>query len=248
MLLVLALPCAASEAAPDRVTVFAAASLKESLDEVGKAWTQRSGQEVVVSYAASSALARQIEQGAPADVFISADGEWLDYLEQRDLLVDATRFDLVGNRMVLVTPSGSPQGPLSTRATDQLLAALGDGGRLAVAETTSVPAGRYARAALKNTGGWERLKPRLAQGENVRAALSFVARGEAPLGIVYATDAQAEPRVRVVATFDAADHPAIVYPAAGLRSAHAARAEGFLAFLRSEEARAIFARFGFTTP
>jgi len=244
----LALTCAAGETAPARLTVFAAASLQESLDEVVKAWARRSGQDVVVSYAASSALARQIEQGAPADVFISADGEWLDYLEQRDLLVDATRFNLVGNRLVLVAPSGSPQGPLSPRSADQLLAALGDDGRLAVAETASVPAGRYARAALESTGGWERLKPRLAQGENVRAALAFVARGEAPLGIVYATDAQAEPKVRVVAMFDAADHPAIVYPAAGLRSARAARAEGFLAFLRSEEARAIFARFGFTTP
>lgn len=248
LLLALALPCAASEPAPDRVTVFAAASLKESLDEAGKAWTRRSGQQLRVSYAASSALARQIEQGAPADVFISADGEWMDYLEQRDLLVEASRFDLVGNRLVLVVPSGSTQGPLSPRSTDQLLAALGDGGRLAVAETTAVPAGRYARAALERTGGWERLTPRLAQAENVRAALAFVARGEAPLGIVYATDAQAEPKVRVVATFDAADHPAIVYPAAALRPGHVARAEGLLAFLRGEEARAIFVRYGFTTP
>lgn len=248
VLAALALCCGASAAAPARITVFAAASLQESLDEVVQAWRLRSGQPVVVSYAASSALARQIEQGAPADVFISADGDWMDYLEQRDLLAASTRFDLVGNRLVLVAPSGSVQRPLSPRAYEPLLAALGDQGRLAVAETTSVPAGRYARAVLQANGGWEPLKSRLAQGESVRAALAFVARGEAPLGIVYATDAQAEPKVRVVATFDAADHPAIVYPAAGLRSAPAARARGFLAFLRSEQARAIFARYGFTTP
>ncbi|MFY2764133.1 molybdate ABC transporter substrate-binding protein [Arenimonas sp. MALMAid1274] len=250
LLLALALgtPCVASETAPARITVFAAASLQESLDQAARRWMRRSGQEVVVSYAASSALARQIEQGAPADVFISADGEWMDYLEQRDLIAPATRFDVVGNAMVVVVPVGSPVRSLSLDTPATLIAALGDGGRLAMAETTAVPAGRYARAALARRGLWPAVQDRLAQGDSVRGALAFVARGEAPVGIVYATDALAEPRVRVVARFDRSDHPAIRYPAARVAASATPQVDGFLAFLRSAEMQDVFKRAGFSIP
>ncbi len=228
------------------VRVFAAASLTESLDEIGRAWTRESGQDVVVSYAASSALARQIEQGAPADVYISADQEWMDYLEQRGLIEPSTRANLAGNRLVLVAPAAAKPPSPTPSTVPGWLATLGERDRLAVAETTSVPAGRYARVALELNGGWPLVESRLVQGENVRAALAYVARGEVPLGVVYATDAQAEPKVMVVAVFSADDHPAITYPFAMVKSAHPARAEGFMTFLRSEEALKILARYGFT--
>ena len=242
-----AAPGAAPVPVPEKITVFAAASLKESLDAVATRWTQLSGQDVVVSYAASSALARQVEQGAPAHVFISADEEWMDYLQQRALVDPASRYDLVGNQLVVIAPADSPQQALALDAAG-LRAALGEKGRLAVAETSAVPAGRYARTALERRGLWATVQARLAQGDNVRAALAFVARGEAPLGVVYATDAKAEPRVRVVARFDAADHPAIVYPAARVTSADATQVDGFLVFLRGEEARRVFDAAGFTMP
>ena len=225
------------------LTVFAAASLKESLDEAAAAYQQQTGIRVRVSYAASSALARQIEQGAPADVFVSADLEWMDYLQARNKLDVATRRSLLGNQLVLIAPKASKaQVDLKRPAT--LLAALGNG-RLAVGQTRTVPAGKYAKASLESLSLWNGVKARLAESESVRAALMLVARGETPLGIVYASDAKAEPGVRVVATFPGESHPAIVYPVAALRGARSAHASQFVQWLGSPAADAIFTQHGF---
>ncbi len=248
--LALFLPLAAQGAPspppPPPITVFAAASLQESLDEVVRLWTERSHQLIVVSYAASSALARQIEQGAPVQVFFSADLEWMDYLQTRDLIVPGTRQNIVRNRLVLVAPTASGSGEVAL-TSEGLSTALGNG-RLAVAETVSVPAGRYARQALVAMELWDGVAERTAEADNVRAALAFVARGEAPLGIVYITDAKAEPKVRVVAEIPSTQHAPIVYPVARLASAEAVQAEGFLDFLAGPEARAVFDRAGFEAP
>lgn len=246
-LLFLALVATLPAAAAGQVTVFAAASLQEGLDEVGRLWTSRSGQRVVVSYAASSALARQIEQGAPAQVFVSADEEWMDYLAARQLIDTASRIDLVRNRLVVVGRAADGPDPLNL-VPGALTAALGPQGRLAIAETQSVPAGRYAQQALESLGLWGEVSGRLAQGDNVRAALAFVARGEAPLGIVYASDAHAEPKVRVLARFPPESHAPIVYPAARVAGADAAAVDGFLQFLAGAEARVVFQRAGFERP
>lgn len=246
--LVAALPsvAAAHQSAPEPILVFAAASLQGSLDDVATAWTKRSGQQVKISYAGSAALAKQIAQGAPADVFVSADEQSMDTLQAQGAIDPATRFDLVGNRLVLVAPADG--GPRAVALTRRGVADALGGGRLAMAETTTVPAGRYGRAALTTLDLWTTVSAQLAESDNVRGALAFVARGEAPLGIVYATDAKAEPRVRVVATFPARTHPRIVYPAARVRAADARRSAGFLAFLHGREAQAAFARAGFTAP
>lgn len=226
------------------LTVFAAASLKESLDEAAAAYQQQTGVPVRVSYAASSALARQIEQGAPADVFFSADLEWMDYLQQRDKVQEATRRSLLGNQLVLVAPKASKaQVDLKRPAT--FLAALGNG-RLAVGQTQTVPAGKYAKASLESLSLWNGVKARLAESESVRAALMLVARGETPLGIVYASDAKAEPGVRVLATFPEDSHPPIVYPVAALRGERSAQAAQFVQWLASPAAGAIFQRRGFS--
>ena len=226
------------------LTVFAAASLKEALDEAAAAYRRQTGVPVRVSYAASSALARQIEQGAPADVFFSADLEWMDYLQQRNRLDVATRRSLLGNRLVLIAPRAS-KAQVDLRRPATLLAALGDG-RLAVGQTRTVPAGKYAKASLESLSLWNGVRPRLAESESVRAALMLVARGETPLGIVYASDAKAEPGVRVVATFPEDSHPPIVYPVAALRGARAAQAARFLQWLASPAADALFTKRGFT--
>lgn len=226
------------------LTVFAAASLKEALDEAAAAYRKQTGVPVRVSYAASSALARQIEQGAPADVFFSADLEWMDYLQQRNRLDVATRRSLLGNRLVLIAPRAS-KAQVDLRRPATLLAALGDG-RLAVGQTRTVPAGKYAKASLESLSLWNGVRPRLAESESVRAALMLVARGETPLGIVYASDAKAEPGVRVVATFPEDSHPPIVYPVAALRGARAAQATRFVQWLASPAADALFTKRGFT--
>lgn len=231
-LAVLACVFASSAPAADGLLVFAAASLKNALDEVNRAYDAP----VRTSYAASSALARQIERGAPADVFLSADADWMDYLERRGQVVKGTRRPLLGNRLVWVAPAGSP-------VPAEPLALLGQSGRLAIADPAHVPAGKYARAALEHAGTWDRIAGRLAPAENVRAALALVARGEAPLGVVYETDARAEPKVRVLARIDARLHPRIEYPAAAVRgSPGTAR---YLAFLASPTAAAIFEKHGF---
>lgn len=226
------------------VTVFAAASLQNVLTEVGKGWTAKTGREVRFSFAASSAIARQIEQGAPADIFISADADWMDYLAQRSLIAQATRSNLLTNRLALIAPVSS-KARLTVARGFPLARALGDG-RLAMA-APEVPAGKYGEAALTSLGVWGSVRDRTARGENVRTALQFVARGETPFGVVYDTDAKVEPKVRIVGLFPAGSHPPILYPAA-LVVGGQADAVGFLVYLRGPQAGAVFARYGFTRP
>jgi molybdate transport system substrate-binding protein len=230
--------------ADEPLIVFAAASLKESLDEAGKAYQAGGGAELKISYANSLALARQLEQGAPADVFISADQASMDYAAGKNAIAEDSRFNLLGNQLVVV--AGGDSALTSLDLTPRaFIAALGTG-RLATGEVTSVPAGKYARAALEKLGLWATVEPRLAMAENVRAALVFVTRGEAPLGIVYATDALAEPKVKVVARFPPESHPPIVYPAALTTRSKNPAAPKLLTFLRSDAARAVFEARGFT--
>ncbi|WP_027133381.1 molybdate ABC transporter substrate-binding protein [Geminicoccus roseus] len=245
-LLALGLLLPAGARAGETITVFAAASLKNALDEAMAAFTTRTGTDVVASYAASSALAKQIEAGAPADLFISADLSWMDYLDGQGLIDPASRIDLLGNALVLIAPAGAPRRELQIGPGMDLAAALGQG-RLAVGQVDSVPAGRYAKAALQSLEAWPAAQPRLAQADNVRAALALVARGEAPLGIVYASDAASTDEVEIVGTFPPASHPPIIYPAA-LVAAEDARPEAaaFLAFLQGAEAAAAFRKAGFT--
>ena len=233
------------------ITVFAAASLADAIEEIARVFTAGGGAAgtnsathavVRTSFAASSVLARQIEAGAPADVFISADVEWMDYLDARHLLRAGTRRALLGNRLVLVAPETSTVQVTLVPHVD-LTAALA-GGRLATGDPDSVPVGRYAQAALTRLGVWQQLAPQLVRAENVRAALEYVARGEAALGIVYRTDALAEKRVRVVATFPADSHPPIIYPLA-LTVGASPEATAFETFLESAAARGIFIRYGF---
>ena len=220
-------------------TIFAAASLRNALDEVAAAFPSK----VTISYGASSALARQIEAGAPADVFISADLAWMDYLEKKGLLAAGTRRNPLGNRLVLIAPVRKPV-KLQPAPGFPLGKALGNG-RLALAEPNSVPAGRYAKAALEKLGVWSDMAGRVAAADNVRAALALVARGEAPLGVVYQTDARAEPSVMIAGTFPADSHPPIVYPVAAVKGAKGG-AMPFLAHLSTPRARAIFEKHGFT--
>jgi molybdate transport system substrate-binding protein len=231
-------------AQPRDVVVFAAASLKNALDEISAAWRRETGKTAVVSFAASSALARQIEQGAPADLFISADLDWMDYLQQRNLIKPDTRTNLLGNRLVLIAPKESTL--TATIAAGFDLAGLLGSGRLAMADTNAVPAGKYGKAALEALGAWSPVASKVAQAENVRAALLLVSRGEAPLGIVYETDAVADPNVRIVDAFPANTHPAIVYPVALTSGGRSPEASAFLAYLRSAKAMPIFRRQGFT--
>lgn len=225
------------------LTVFAAASLKEAMDEAAAAYQREHGTAVRVSYAASSTLARQIEHGAPADVFFSADLEWMDYLQRRGNVDPAARHNLLGNRLVLIAPRNRAAS-VDLHRHGALAAALGTG-RLAIGQTSSVPAGKYARAALQSLGAWDNVESRLAESDSVRAALMLVARGETPLGIVYRSDASAEPAVRVVATFPADSHPTIIYPVAALNGADKAAASAFVDWLSSPAARPIFERRGF---
>lgn len=220
--------------------VFAAASLRNALDEIAATAPVKP----VVSYAASSALARQIEGGAPAQVFISADLDWMDYLDQRKLIQSATRRNLLGNKLVLVAPSATASSIAIQKGFG--LAGLLGYGRLAVGDPQHVPAGRYAKEALEKLGVWESVSGRLAPAENVRVALALVARGETPLGIVYATDAAAEPKVRVVGAFPDGLHARIVYPAALTTSARGPEAGAFLQRLSTPAARAVFEKHGFT--
>ena len=234
-------PAVAAEAGS--ITVYGAASLTDVLQELAATYTSTRGVGVKLSFAASSALARQIEAGSRADVFFSADQEWMDYLEQRGLLRAGSRHDVLGNRLVLVAPADS-RITLKIGPKFPLRAALGNE-RLATGDPDMVPVGRYARAALTRLGVWDEVADRLVRAENVRSALTFVARGEVPLGIVYATDARADPKVRVVDTFPVASHPAISYPVALTRDA-APAAAAFVDYLRGPAGRAAFAKYGFT--
>jgi molybdate transport system substrate-binding protein len=224
------------------VTIFAAASLQDALNKAGWVYVAQNAHPVRFSYGASSALARQIEQGAPADVFISADTDWMDYLAQKHLIVDATRRNFLSNRLALIAPVKSQislllgwKAPIAKALT---------GGRLAIAGP-DVPAGRYGRAALTKLGLWDEVKDHLAPAENVRAALAFVARGEAPLGIVYDTDAKIEPRVKIVGLFPDNSHPPILYPGALTATSTNPNAKGFLDALTSPLEANVFRQFGF---
>jgi molybdate transport system substrate-binding protein len=229
--------------AQERPLVFAAASLKNALDEVAVLYKKEKNTQAVISYGASSALARQIEGGAPADIFISADLDWMDYLEKKALLVPGTRRNLLGNKLVLIAPGRQPQRLEIARGV-QIAQRLG-GGRIALADPQSVPAGKYAKAAFEKLGVWDQVSGRVAVAENVRAALLLVARGEAPLGVVYQTDANAEPGVMIAGVFPSDTHPPIIYPVAGLKGAKAAAAP-FLELLVTPAARVIFEKHGFT--
>lgn len=238
------LPIAGSiPAQAQNVTMFAAASVKDALDEIDAQNQARGGAKAAISYASSSALAKQIESGAPADIFISADLDWMDYVEKRKLVKAGTRTNLLRNEIVLIAPADSkasfrigPKFPLAKL--------LGDG-RLAMADPDSVPAGKYGKAALETLEVWSTVAGRVARAENVRAALAFVSRGEAPFGIVYRTDASADRKVRIVGAFPANSHPPIVYPAGMLVEGKSPAAEKYFQFIKSAEAQAIFRKHGF---
>jgi molybdate transport system substrate-binding protein len=225
------------------VIVFAAASLKNALDAISAAWQQESGQSAKISYAASSALAKQLEQDAPAHIFISADLDWMDYVASKELIKKESRSDLLGNKLVLIAPKDSSVS-LDLKPGADLAKSLGNG-RLAVGNVDAVPAGKYAKAALEKLGFWDGVSNKLAQAESVRAALLLVSRGEAPLGIVYQTDAAADPNVKVVATFPADSHPPIIYPIALTTKANEAAA-AFLNYVKSPKAAPVFEAQGFT--
>lgn len=233
--------CAMSAPAmADDLTIFAAASLKTALDEIAADWEKTSGDKLTISYAGSSQLAKQIQAGAPADIFISAAEDWMDELEKSDSIDSATRTDLLGNTLVLVGTKDA--APIELTALPQT---IGDG-KLAMALVDSVPAGQYGKESLTSLGLWDALQPQVAQADNVRAALALVATGEAPFGIVYATDAKAEPNVTVVATFPEDSHKPIIYPAAVVKSSTAADAGEFLNSLREAPFRDILTEEGFT--
>lgn len=239
----LAAPALAQEARP--VVVFAAASLQTALTAIATEWQRETGKRVTFSFAASSALARQLEQGAPADLFASADLDWMDFAEQRRLVRPGTRRTLLGNSLVLIEPTSEPPATLTIALGFPLAAAIG-ASRLATGNVQSVPVGRYAQAALTALGVWQDVAPRVAGADNVRAALALVARGEARFGIVYATDAKTEPRVRVVGTFPAGSHPPVAYPVAVTTGSTHPDAAAFLAYLSSPAAARIFEAEGFT--
>ncbi|MBL6453753.1 molybdate ABC transporter substrate-binding protein [Belnapia sp. T6] len=245
----LAMPGLARAQGQPPLTVFAAASLQDALRALEPAWRAASaeGAPLRLSFAASSALARQIEQGAPADLFLSADEPWMDYLAERRLILPETRVSPLGNALVLVAPADARQGPVALGRGTDLAALLGPGGRIATGDPAHVPAGRYAQAALDWMGQWGALAPRLARADNVRSALLLVERGEAPLGIVYATDAVASRGVKLVGTFPAESHVPITYPfALTVRQPPHPQARALLAFLAGPDAAGTWQRFGFT--
>ncbi|WP_373505812.1 molybdate ABC transporter substrate-binding protein [Aestuariivirga sp.] len=233
-----------ASAADGKITVFAAASLKNALDEVSAAWKAETGKETTNSYAASSALARQIEEGAPADVFMPADLDWMTYLMGKGLMKSGTEVKLLGNAIVLVAPKDS--SVVTTIEKGFPLAEILSDGTLAIGDVKAVPAGKYGKAALEMLGVWASVEGNVAQAENVRAALKFVATGEAALGIVYQTDAIAEPAVKIVGIFPANSHEPIIYPVASVASSTNPDAAAFLAYMQSPKAQELFRKQGFT--
>jgi molybdate transport system substrate-binding protein len=226
------------------LTVFAAASMKNALDDIDSAYTAKTGIKISASYAASSTLAKQIEQGAPADVFVSADTDWMDYAISKKNIDEPTRVNLLGNSIVLIAPRDSRIDKVAIGPGFDLSKLAGDG-KIATGDVKAVPVGKYAKAALEKLGAWQASEPKFAMAESVRAALTLVARGEAVLGIVYATDAKVEPGVKVVGTFPTDSHPAIIYPVAATTTARTGTAD-YLAFLRSSASKAILEKYGFT--
>jgi molybdate transport system substrate-binding protein len=237
----------AEDTGTGELTVFAAASLQAALGPVAADWQAATGQAVVTVFAGTAALARQIEEGAPADIYIAASADWMDRLEAGGHILPDTRIDLLGNSLVLVAPAGpgsaAPAPVELTAGTD--LPALLDGGRLSMALVDSVPAGIYGRQALERLGLWHGLAGLVVQSDNVSAALRFVTLGEAPLGIVYASDAVSEPAVAVVATFPPDSHDPIIYPAAVTAASDSPDAEPFLQYLASDAASPVFSAYGF---
>ncbi len=225
------------------LTVFAAASMKNALDDVDTAYTARTGIKVAASYAASSTLARQIEQGAPADIFVSADTDWMDYAASKKTINELSRVNLLGNSIVLIAPKDSKIDNVTIGQGFDLAKLAGDG-RIATGDVKAVPVGKYAKAALEKLGAWQAAEPKFAMAESVRAALTLVARGEAVLGIVYSTDAKVEPGVKIVGTFPADSHPPIIYPVAATVTAKP-EAASYLDFLRSSAAKATLEKYGF---
>jgi len=225
-------------------SVYAAASTTDAVNEIAAAFAAKKLGSIVPSYDSSSTLAKQIEHGAPAGVFLSADEQWMDYLEQKKLIAPGTRSDLLGNALVLIAPKASSAAAVQIGPGFPLAKMLGDG-RLSVGDPAHVPAGIYAKAALDKLGLWDQVKDKLAAGQNVRAALNFVERGETPLGIVYATDAIASAKVWEVGIFPEDSHPPILYPVALVAGHESPETHAFLEFLKGSEARAVFAKYGF---
>jgi molybdate transport system substrate-binding protein len=242
-LVVLAGATVSATAQEKTITVFAAASMKNALDDIDAAYTAKTGVKIIVSYGPSSGLAKQIEQGAPADVFISADTDWMDYAIAKKNISEPSRVNLLGNSIVLIAPKDSKIGNVTIGAGFDL-AKLAGGGRIATGDVKSVPVGKYAKAALEKLGSWQAAEAKFAMTDNVRAALTLVARDEAALGIVYSTDAKVEPGVKIVGTFPADSHPAIIYPVAATTTAKPATSD-YLAFLRSTAAKNILEKYGF---
>jgi len=244
LLLAWGLPQSPARAQGSDLHIFAAASLKNALDAVNAQWQKETGKKAILSYAASSALARQIEQGAPAQMFISADLDWMDYVAKKNLIKPDTRSNLLGNRIVLIAPKDKAQ-TVEIKAGFDLAKVLGDG-RLAMANVDAVPAGKYGKAALEKLGAWANVSSKVAQAENVRAALLFVSRGEAPAGIVYQTDAAADANVKIIGVFPEDTHPRIIYPIALTANAAHPDATAFLAYIKSAKAKPVFEAQGFT--
>jgi molybdate transport system substrate-binding protein len=226
------------------LTVFAAASMKNALDDIDAAFTAKTGVKVNASYAASSTLAKQIEQGAPADIFVSADTDWMDYAVGKKNINDSTRVNLLGNSIVLIAPKDSKIDDVTIGPGFDLAKLAGDG-KIATGDVKSVPVGKYAKAALEKLGAWSAAEPKFAMAESVRAALTLVARGEAAIGIVYSTDAKVEPGVKIIGTFPADSHPPIIYPVAATSTAKP-EANAYLDYLRSSAAKAVLEKYGFT--
>jgi molybdate transport system substrate-binding protein len=237
------LPAVPARAQTKDMVVFAAASLKNALDAINAQWRQEAGNKAAISYAASPALAKQIEEGAPAQMFISADVDWMDYLARKNLIRSETRYNLLGNRLVLIAPKDKAP-KVDLKPGFDLAKLLGDG-RLSIANVDTVPAGKYGKAALQTLGLWATAASRIAQAENVRAALLMVSRGEAPTGIVYQTDAAADPSVAII-VFPEGTHPPIIYPVALTAGATHPDAAAFLAYMRSDKATTVFEAEGFT--
>ena len=226
------------------LTVFAAASMKNALDDIDAAFTAKTGVKVNASYAASSTLAKQIEQGAPADIFVSADTDWMDYAVGKKNINESTRVNLLGNSIVLIAPKDSKIDTVTIGPGFDLAKLAGDG-KIATGDVKSVPVGKYAKAALEKLGAWSAAEPKFAMAESVRAALTLVARGEAAIGIVYSTDAKVEPGVKVIGTFPTDSHPPIIYPVAATSTAKP-EANAYLDYLRSSVAKAVLEKYGFT--
>ncbi len=247
-LLVAALLCGAAAtsafAQEKTLTVFAAASMKNALDDIDAAYATKAGVKINASYAASSALARQLEQAAPADVFLSADTDWMDYATQKKAINESTRVNLLGNKIVLIAPKDSKITSVTIGQGFDLAGLAGDG-RIATGDVQSVPVGKYAKAALEKLGAWDKASSKFAMAESVRAALTLVSRNEAALGIVYETDAKVDPGVKIVGTFPDGSHPPIIYPVAATATAKPDTA-AYLDYLRSPAAKTIFEKYGFT--